>query len=190
MQEYFSCYPQVKVFTERVIAAAHMTGYVTTLSGRRRLLPHITESNRPERMSYAQRQSINTVIQGGCSDVLKEALIAIQNKIVVSGKIPKCRIVLQLHDEIVLQLPKAYLASAVKLIKETMESARPRNCSVRIHWSSRLSTRISLPSCHCQGMHASHVPCPPLSLPVPIDSISRPYPVGNTLGFHGGLRNG
>jgi DNA polymerase-1 len=105
---------------ERVVRDAKDKGYVETLFHRRRELPDINARNFNVRQ-FAERTAINSPIQGSAADILKIAMINL-DKALVEGKF-KTKMLLQVHDEIILEVPKDELEAIEKLVKETMESA-------------------------------------------------------------------
>ncbi len=115
---YFARYPRVKEYIESEIKKAQNDGYVTTILGRRRYIPEIKSKNMAVRQ-FAERQAVNTPIQGSASDLIKLAMINIRNEIKDQGL--KSRMVLQIHDELLFDLPKDELLPLVKLVREKME---------------------------------------------------------------------
>ena len=116
---YFTRYPRVKEYIEGEIKKAQKDGYVTTILGRRRYIPEIKSKNMAVRQ-FAQRQAVNTPIQGSASDLIKLAMIHIRDEIKDKGL--KSRMVLQIHDELLFDLPSSELASLVSLVRERMEN--------------------------------------------------------------------
>jgi len=120
IDSYFERYKGVKKFMDEVIANARSTGYVTTLFGRRRFLPDINSSNFNLR-SFAERTAMNTPIQGTAADVIKKAMIDVSEALRENQL--SSRLLLQVHDELVLEV-KAEEANMVgDIVKEAMESA-------------------------------------------------------------------
>jgi DNA polymerase-1 len=115
---YFTRYPRVKEYIESEIKKAQNDGYVTTILGRRRYISEINSKNMAVRQ-FAQRQAVNTPIQGSASDLIKLAMINIHNEIKEKGL--KSRMVLQIHDELLFDLPKDELSLLVNLVRERME---------------------------------------------------------------------
>ena len=120
IETYFETYPGVKTFIEETHAQAHRDGYVETLSGRRRLLPDIDSPNNRTR-SFQERVAVNTPIQGTAADLIKLAMLRISDQLASSGS--KALLLLQVHDELVLEVPKADLAATEELVREGMEGA-------------------------------------------------------------------
>lgn len=117
---YFASYPGVKSYMDNIIAQAHMEGYVTTLFGRKRFLPDIRSANANVR-SLAERNAINAPIQGGAADIMKIAMIAVHNALMDSGL--KSKIILQVHDELLLDVAREELDQVRKLVVDCMENA-------------------------------------------------------------------
>lgn len=117
---YFERYPGIKDYMERVVREAKDKGYVETLFKRRRQLPDIN-SRQFNLRSFAERTAINSPIQGSAADILKIAMINLDQALVAGGF--ETKMLLQVHDEIVLEVPNHELAAIKELVKETMESA-------------------------------------------------------------------
>ncbi|MGT2923717.1 DNA polymerase I [Streptococcus caviae] len=117
---YFERYPGIKNYMDRVVREARDKGYVETLFHRRRELPDINSRNFNIR-SFAERTAINSPIQGSAADILKVAMINL-DKALTQGNY-QARMLLQVHDEIVLEVPNKELQAVKQLVKETMESA-------------------------------------------------------------------
>ncbi|RTL54451.1 MAG: DNA polymerase I [Rhodocyclaceae bacterium] len=106
MERYFARYPGVARYMEETRQLARDKGYVETVFGRRLWLPEIKSSNAARRQG-AERAAINAPMQGTAADLIKKAMIAVQNWLDASGK--KSRMILQVHDELVLEVPQAEL---------------------------------------------------------------------------------
>lgn len=119
IEEYFIRYTGVKEYMEKTVEEARKVGYVSTMFGRRRYLPDINNSNFNKR-SFAERTAINTPIQGTAADIIKLAMIKTQ--VALEKANFKSRILLQVHDELVLEVPKEEKEKVAKLVQETMES--------------------------------------------------------------------
>lgn len=117
---YFERYPGIKAYMERIVREAKDKGYVETLFKRRRQLPDIN-SRQFNLRSFAERTAINSPIQGSAADILKIAMINLDQALVAGGF--ETKMLLQVHDEIVLEVPNHELAAIKELVKETMESA-------------------------------------------------------------------
>lgn len=117
---YFERYPGIKNYMETVVREARDKGYVETLFNRRRELPDINSRNFNVR-NFAERTAINSPIQGSAADILKIAMINL-DKALVDGNY-KAQMLLQVHDEIVLEVPESELEAVTKLVEETMQAA-------------------------------------------------------------------
>lgn len=117
---YFERFPGIKAYMESIVRDARDKGYVETIYHRRRGLPDINSRNFNVR-NFAERTAINSPIQGSAADILKVAMINL-DKALTDGNF-QSRMLLQVHDEIVLEVPRAELEEITVLVKETMESA-------------------------------------------------------------------
>ncbi len=133
IDRYFARYPQVSKWMEGVIEFAKKHGYVQTWQGRRRYIPAINETNRVL-YEEAKRVAINTVAQGTAAELLKVGMIRVFDALVARGYDE--RILLQIHDELLLEVPKNRAQEAEKIVKDTLESV--------VDWSIPLTvaTRI------------------------------------------------
>ena len=120
IDEYFTRYPGVKAFMDRVVEEAHKTGAVTTMYGRRRELPAIHSKNFNQR-SLAERMAMNTPIQGTAADIIKLAMIR-ADRMLREAHV-KSRILLQVHDELVLEVVNEEIPQVKEILKEAMEHA-------------------------------------------------------------------
>ena len=117
---YFERFPGIKNYMENIVREARDKGYVETLYKRRRELPDINSRNFNVR-NFAERTAINSPIQGSAADILKVAMINLDKALTEAGL--STRMLLQVHDEIVLEVPMAELETVKAMVKETMESA-------------------------------------------------------------------
>ncbi|MBF0496597.1 MAG: DNA polymerase I, partial [Deltaproteobacteria bacterium] len=118
IEDYFAQYPGVKSFTEKVIAAAEQTGAVTTLRNRKRVITGITSRNHTIKKN-AERMAFNTVIQGSAADIIKEAMIAVITALSTHKSTTK--LIMQVHDELVFEVPEQELQQTATLVKHSME---------------------------------------------------------------------
>ncbi len=130
IQEYFLRYPQVKSYLERCLTEAENTGYVKTILGRKRKLPDL-KSNNQSLKEFAQRQAINTPIQGSCADLIKSAMIKIYQEL--KKQRLRTRLILQIHDELVFDVPEEELKKVVEIIKANMENALNLNIPLQVN---------------------------------------------------------
>jgi DNA polymerase I len=120
IEAYFGRYPKVRGFIDDTLASARKTGLVRTLLGRLRRLPDINSKNFQVRME-SERQAMNTPVQGSAADLIKKAMIDVDAELVRQKM--ASRLILQIHDELLLEVPEAESAAAMALVKEKMESA-------------------------------------------------------------------
>ncbi len=125
-QEYIDTYlarfPMVQDFIERTIEQAKEKGYVTTLFGRRRPVPEIRASNRQTR-ALGERLAVNSVMQGTAADIIKVAMVRIHRRLQDEGR--GSRLVLQVHDELLVEAPDAEVSTVKELVREEMCNAYP-----------------------------------------------------------------
>ena len=114
---YFERFPKVGEFLQQAVVDATKTGFTTTLFGRRRYLPDLLSSNR-NRQQMAQRMALNAPIQGTAADIIKLAMIRVQQALDESGL--QSQMLLQVHDEIILECPADELDDATSLVVEQM----------------------------------------------------------------------
>jgi DNA polymerase-1 len=117
---YLARFPHVQDFIQRTIEQAERDGYVTTMLGRRRPVPEIRASSRQTR-SLGERLAVNSVMQGTAADVIKKAMVAIHDRLREEGRAAK--LVLQVHDELLLEAPDAEVAAVKDLVREEMVGA-------------------------------------------------------------------
>ncbi len=126
---YFSRYPGVKDYIDKQIKRAQKEGFVTTILGRRRYIPEINSKNQSVRQ-FAERQAVNTPIQGSASVLIKLAMIDINKEI--KKKELKSKMVLQIHDELLFDLPKDELQALTGLARERMENVLKLDVPMRV----------------------------------------------------------
>lgn len=117
---YFGRYPKVRAFIDETIASARRSGVVRTLLGRLRRLPDINSRNFQIRME-SERQAMNTPVQGSAADLIKKAMIDVDAAL--RERKMASRLILQIHDELLLEVPRAESEAALALVKDKMESA-------------------------------------------------------------------
>jgi len=125
-QEYIDTYlarfPMVQDFIQRTIEQAERDGYVTTLLGRRRPVPEIRAQNR-QTHALGERLAVNSVMQGTAADVIKVAMVNIYRRLRDEGR--ASRLVLQVHDELLVEAPDAEVSTVKELVRAEMCSAYP-----------------------------------------------------------------
>ena len=120
IEHYFNAYPGIKAFLDRMVEQGHTNEYVTTMFGRRRPIPEIKSSNYMQRQ-FGERIAMNSPIQGTAADIMKIAMTKV-NKRLKDEKL-QSRIVLQVHDELLLEVPTAECEAVKTLLVEQMQSA-------------------------------------------------------------------
>jgi len=119
IDDYFATHPRVRAYIDRVVAEGRTQGYVTTLLGRRRYLPELGARN-PVARNAAERMAANAPIQGTASDIIKLAMVRLAPVLAERGL--RSRMVLQVHDELLLEVPEAETEPVRALLPEVMEA--------------------------------------------------------------------
>jgi len=133
IEKYFASYPRVKDYMSDIIQKAKLDGFVSTILNRRRYIPEITSSNFNVR-GFAERTAMNTPIQGSAADVIKKAMILLDERL-KSEKL-QAKLILQVHDELILEAPKEELAILEKLVPEVMEHAVELVVPLKVDYNS------------------------------------------------------
>ncbi|MFT7485590.1 MAG: DNA polymerase-1, partial [Candidatus Paceibacteria bacterium] len=120
IERYFESFPSVRSWIDRTLERAREVGYVETLAGRRRATPDIESKNSRIR-SGAENAAINTPIQGSAADIIKRAMIDLEARLDASNL--ASRMLLQVHDELVLDVPESEIPEAKEMLKDCMENA-------------------------------------------------------------------
>lgn len=118
INNYFERYPAIRNYMDSLVAEAKKNGYVTTIMGRRRYLPDINASNRQARQ-FAERNAVNSPIQGSAADLIKMAMNSIDRRLVEEEYVAK--MILQVHDELVFEAPEREIERLSAMVKEEME---------------------------------------------------------------------
>jgi DNA polymerase-1 len=129
IQRYFERYAGVDRFINQTIRQAEKMGYVETIMGRRRPLDRINSRNRTEKMA-AERVAVNSPIQGSAADIVKQAMIGVTRAL--ADKRMASRLLLQVHDELIFEVPDGELEQARELVKEKMERAVELSVPLRV----------------------------------------------------------
>ncbi|MDE5606727.1 MAG: DNA polymerase I [Bacteroidales bacterium] len=129
IEKYFQQYPKLKTYMEGVLAEARNRGYVETLCHRRRYLPDIVSGNAVVR-GYAERNAVNAPIQGTSADMIKLAMIRIAKRLKAEGFAAK--MLLQVHDELIFNVPRAELAALQTLVETEMKQALPLEVPIEV----------------------------------------------------------
>jgi DNA polymerase-1 len=135
LDSYYARYKGVKNFKEKVISQAQHHGFVSTLFKRRRYLPHINSGN-GHLKSEAERAAINTPIQGTAADLIKMAMIRIAERL--RKEHLSTKMLLQVHDELVFEVPKKEIEVAARIVKDEMEGVYSLKIPLRvdINWGN------------------------------------------------------
>ncbi len=120
IDEYFEAYPGIKAFLDEAVSSAKKNGYVTTLFGRRRPVPELSSSNYMQR-SFGERVAMNAPIQGTAADIIKIAMNGVRNRLAEEGL--RSRLVLQVHDELLVETYEPEEETVKAILKEEMEQA-------------------------------------------------------------------
>ena len=131
LKNYLAAFPKVDGYMEKTIADAKDCGYVSTLFGRRRALPELSSSNRNIRAS-GERMARNTPIQGTAADVIKLAMVRVWRRL--RDEKMESRLILTVHDELIVEAPEAEAAKAASILREEMEGS--------VHYAVPLSTEV------------------------------------------------
>ena len=118
MEAYFATFPGVRKYMDAVVERAKETGFVETVFHRRRDLPELTSSNHNLR-SFGERVALNMPIQGTAADIMKLAMVAAHKRL--KAELPEARLVLQVHDELIVECPETQAEAAARLLEEEME---------------------------------------------------------------------
>lgn len=129
IDRYFATYPNVRKFMDEVVVEARKSGYVTTLLNRRRYLPDINASQFNAR-SFAERTAMNTPIQGSAADIIKNAMVHLYQA--MQDRQLKSKMLLQVHDELIFEVPPEELEEMKELVCQEMENAVPLSVPLKV----------------------------------------------------------
>lgn len=118
IEKYFALFPDIKGFLDGTKEKAHEDGFVTTLFGRRRFIPELSSAKK-QLVSFGERVAMNAPIQGTAADIIKIAMVRVHRRLQEEGM--KSRLILQVHDELILECPDEEAERAAKLLSEEME---------------------------------------------------------------------
>ncbi len=132
IEKYFATYSEVKEYMNANVAFARENGYVSTLTGRRRFIPELRSSNANIRQ-FGERAAMNMPLQGSSADIIKIAMINVKRSLEEEGL--RAKLILQVHDELVLDCPEEEKDSAAELLRREMENAVKLNVplTVEVH---------------------------------------------------------
>ena len=128
IERYFERYSGIRAFVDETVRSCEEKGYVTTMGGHRRSVAAINSRNKNEK-SAAERVAVNTVIQGSAAELMKKAMTAIYGDLKDRGL--KSRILLQVHDELILEVPDGELDEVAALVRDRMENAAQLSVPLR-----------------------------------------------------------
>ena len=131
IKKYFERFPGIKDYMESTKAFAREHGYVETIFGRRAHYPEIKSSN-PSMRAFNERAAINAPIQGSAADVIRRAMIQIEPALVAAGLSERCRMLLQVHDELIFEVEDEAVDAAMPVIVDIMENAAMPAVSMRV----------------------------------------------------------
>ncbi len=123
IETYFARYAGVKAFLERAIEEAKQRGYVTTILGRRRPIPELASPDAVQR-SFGERMAVNNPIQGSAADLIKVAMIGVSRRL--AAEMPRVKMILQVHDELIFDVPEKDLEQTKTLVRAEMEATGQR----------------------------------------------------------------
>jgi DNA polymerase-1 len=129
IDSYFDRYPRVQELLDTIIRDARRTGKVRTLFGRQRYVPEIGSRNRNTRAG-AERVAVNTPIQGTAADLIKIAMLDLAKRLEESSH--RAKLLLQVHDELVLEVPDDEVDDVTALVRETMEQVHPMEVPLKV----------------------------------------------------------
>lgn len=129
IKQYFETYPDVKKFLNDTVRNAKINGFTTTMYGRRRPIPELASSNFMQR-SFGERAAMNAPIQGSAADIMKIAMINVERALREAGL--ESRIVLQVHDELLIEAPMAEVSRAKDIIEREMRNAAFLNVPLEV----------------------------------------------------------
>jgi DNA polymerase-1 len=132
LDAYFMAFPNVRAYMEATVAEARQRGYTETLMGRRRPIPELSSPN-PRIRQAGERQAMNAGIQGLAADIFKVALVALDQRLEAQGA--RSRLVLQVHDEVILEVPPDEHDAMAALVTATMAGACDLSVPMEVHLS-------------------------------------------------------
>jgi DNA polymerase-1 len=129
IEAYFKTYAGISRFIETLIKKTEETGYASTILGRRRYIPAINSRNKTEKAA-AERVAVNTPIQGSAADIVKTAMLNLDRALISAGS--PARLLLQVHDELILECPKDAAKETAELVRREMENAVKLKIPLRV----------------------------------------------------------
>ena len=129
IKKYLDTYPQVKEFLDRLVEHAKKEGYAVTMFGRRRPIPELSSGNFAQR-SFGERVAMNSPIQGSAADIIKIAMIRVNERLKAEGL--RSRLILQIHDELLVEAPVSEKERAREILEEEMRNAADLRVSLEV----------------------------------------------------------
>ena len=129
IEKYFETYPGIREFLDRCVSDAKEKGYAVTLFGRRRPVPELKSGNFMQR-SFGERVAMNSPIQGTAADIIKIAMIAVHDRLLREGL--RSRLIIQVHDELLIETARDEIAQVEKILKEEMTGAAKLKVALEI----------------------------------------------------------
>ncbi|MDR2393212.1 MAG: DNA polymerase I [Treponema sp.] len=129
IQAYFKTYAGIRDFIDELIKKAEESGYATTILGRRRAIPAINSRNKTEKAG-AEREAVNTPIQGSAADIVKIAMVRLDKRLTTENS--PAQMLLQVHDELILEVPQTHAAETALLVQQEMERAITLKVPLRV----------------------------------------------------------
>ena len=129
IEKYFETYPDIKKFLDETVENAKKNGYVATMFGRRRPMPELKSSNFMQR-SFGERVAMNAPIQGTAADIIKIAMIRVNDRL--KAEHLKSRLILQIHDELLIEAEKSEVEEVKRILKEEMQGAAQLSVKLEI----------------------------------------------------------
>ena len=130
IEAYFTTYRGIRNFIDEAVSQAEAEGGVRTIDGRFRPLPGITSGNRVEKAA-SERAAVNSRIQGTAADIMKAAMIAVHRGL--EEHFPRARMLLQVHDEMLVEVPREQAEAAASMLKITMEAVSTLSVPLRVN---------------------------------------------------------
>ncbi len=143
---YFSRFPGIRNYMAETIAAAKEHGFVTTLFGRKAHVPLIFSKNQGERQ-FAERAAVNARVQGTAADIIKRAMVQIPGALAAAG-LASTRMLLQVHDELVFEVPQGDVAAVTAVVRETMANAHRPLIALSVPLGVEIGSGISWGDAH------------------------------------------
>jgi DNA polymerase I len=129
IEDYFDRFPMIREYIDTVTAQARERGWVSTILGRRRMLPQINSANRQQREN-SERMALNTPIQGSAADLIKVAMLAVDKHL--AEKFPRAAMILQVHDELVFEVPASQAEDLGREVSRLMEQAMELRVPIKV----------------------------------------------------------